>query len=154
MTRLVAALLLLAAPAAAQDVTVGDLTIDHPVIYAAPPTAKAAAGYMTIRNAGDGADRLVGVEVEGATAEIHRSVMQGEVMVMEPAGAVDVPPGGEAVLAPGGTHVMILGLSDAPAEGDSIEATLVFERAGEVAVSFAVEPRPAAEGGHSGHGGS
>lgn len=157
MNRLLAAALLSAAlPAAAHDYTAGALTIDHPVIFAAPPTARAAAGYMTLVNGGDAEDRLTGVSVatEGAQAEIHRSEMRDGVMRMLPVQSVEIPAGGETVLAPGGYHVMITGLPSGPAEGDRIDATLTFETAGDVDVTFNVEPRPrsGAEGhGHAGH---
>lgn len=155
MIRPLAAALLVALPAAAHDYRAGDLTIDHPVIYAAPPTATSAAGYMTIRNAGEAGDRLTGVALEtgGARAEIHRSEMRDGVMTMQPADAVEVPAGGEAALAPGGYHVMIMGLPEGPAAGDTLDATLTFETAGEVTVTFEVEPRPDAGEEHSGHAG-
>lgn len=151
MIRPLALALLLGAPAAAHEFAAGALTIDHPVIYAGPPTAKAAAGYMTIRNGGDDSDRLTAVSLTGATAEIHRSQMRDGVMTMEEVADIEIPAGGAARLAPGGLHVMILGLPEGPAEGDRIEAILMFERAGEVEVTFNVETRPADGGGHSGH---
>ncbi len=157
MTRhlLAAALLFFALPATAHDYALGALRVDHPVVYAAPPTARAAAGYMTIANSGDTPDRLTGIAIDAgdARAEIHRSAMRDGVMTMEEAGAVEIPAGGEAALAPGGYHVMILGLPAAPREGETIDATLTFERAGKVDVTFHVEARPAAgqEQDHSRH---
>ena len=46
-------------------------------------------------------------------------------------------------LAPQGLHVMFMGLEAPLAAGASIPATLVFERAGEIAIEFEVEPRAA-----------
>ncbi len=153
MSRLLAAALLFALPAAAHDYTVGELTVDHPVVYAAPPTARAAAGYMTVVNQGEADDRLtdVAVAVEDARAEVHRSEMRDGVMTMQPVEAIDIPAGGAAVLAPGGYHVMITGLPAGPSEGETIDATLTFERAGDVDVTFNVEARPPSDGGAHGH---
>jgi copper(I)-binding protein len=58
--------------------------------------------------------------------------------------ALEIPPGETVRLAPGGMHVMFMGL-DAPLTADgSVPATLVFETAGEIEVEFRVEPRDAA----------
>lgn len=145
--RLAAAAALFALPATADEFTAGPLTIGHPVIFAAPPTARAVAGYMTIANAGGADDRLTGAEIGGdARAELHRSVMESGVMRMiEQEEGIAIPAGGTTELAPGGFHVMILGLDEVPAEGDSLEATLTFEEAGPVEITFTVEPRPTGE---------
>jgi copper(I)-binding protein len=45
---------------------------------------------------------------------------------------------------------MFMGLEAPLAAGQEIEATLVFERAGEVAVRFDIEPRGDAGEGHEG----
>ncbi len=157
--RLLAALATLSAlavPAAAHDYRLGDLTVVHPVIYAAPPTARALGGYLTIVNDGDTPDRLVAVslEAEGARADLHRSEMEDGVMRMLETEAIEVPAEGEAALAPGGAHVMITGL-EVPAVGDTVEATLTFERAGPLAVTFHVEARADADAdadvGHGSH---
>ncbi|MDP5359854.1 MAG: copper chaperone PCu(A)C, partial [Paracoccaceae bacterium] len=55
-------------------------------------------------------------------------------------------------LAPGGLHVMFMGLGGDPFEvGETFPATLVFEKAGEVEVVFYVEERTAEAMDHSGH---
>jgi hypothetical protein len=62
---------------------------------------------------------------------------------------IEIAPNETVTLAPGGMHVMFMGLDGDPfEEGERIPATLVFERAGEIAVEFWVEPR---DGGRTGH---
>ena len=51
---------LLAAPARAQEVRAGDLTITQAWSRATPAGAKVAGGYLTIENKGSTADRLIG----------------------------------------------------------------------------------------------
>ena len=62
-----------------------------------------------------------------------------------------MPPGATVTLAPQGTHVMFMGLDAPLVEGERVPAVLVFEKAGEVAVEFAVEPRAATTTEHDGH---
>lgn len=86
-----------------------------------------AAGYMTIHNHGKAEQVLVRVETPAAgKAEIHRSVSAGGIARMEPVPRLAIPAGGEARLAPGGTHLMLVGLKTATRTGQRLPATLVF----------------------------
>ncbi|TIX54312.1 MAG: copper chaperone PCu(A)C, partial [Mesorhizobium sp.] len=46
---------------------------------------------------------------------------------------------GKVALAPGGYHLMFVGLKQQPKQGETFPATLIFEKAGTVTVDFAVE---------------
>jgi hypothetical protein len=59
---------------------------------------------------------------------------------MQQVDAVDVPAGGEAVLEPGGYHVMLIGVTEELAEGDTVDLTLEFAESGEQTVSAEVVP--------------
>lgn len=140
--------------ATAHDFTQGDIFVDHPWSRATPPTARVAAGYMIIRNSGGTADRLIAVESEiSQRAEIHEmGVDANGVMTMRPlADGIEIPAGGEVALEPRSYHVMFMDLTEAPVEGNSFDGKLVFERAGEIAVEFAVEAMGASGGHHHGH---
>jgi copper(I)-binding protein len=52
---------------------------------------------------------------------------------------VAVPAHGEAMLAPGGIHVMLIGLKAPLEEGRRFPLTLTFEHAGEVEVMTTIE---------------
>ena len=53
-------------------------------------------------------------------------------------------------LAPGGYHVMFMGLSDPFEVGDEVPLTLIFEKAGEIDIVFKVEERSGDDhGSHS-----
>lgn len=133
---------LLAAPASAENtVRAGDLVIEAAWSRATPPTAKVAAGYLTIRNEGAAADRLIGGEADFAgRVEIHTMTMSDGVMRMRALeDGLEIPPGGEVTLRPGAEHVMFLALGAPLGEGESRDVALTFERAGVVRVVFAVE---------------
>ena len=49
-----------------------------------------------------------------------------------------VAPGEPVTLAPGGYHIMLVGLKQALKEGDSFPVTLRFEHAGELSTTVAV----------------
>lgn len=150
MTPFLLALQILAAPAAAHDVAAAGLEIGHPYAIETPPGAMSGAGYLTITNEGAAPDRLVAVRADFPQVTLHRTEIGADgVARMRPAEGIAIAPGETVTFAPGGTHVMFMGLEGDPFEvGEVIPATLVFEKAGEVAVEFWVQPRGAAPAGH------
>jgi len=135
-----AAASLLCVPAArAQEVSAGALRIAGPWTRAMR-AGGTGAGFMTIRNTGTAPDRLVAARSPVApVVELHTHVRDGEVMRMRPVPAIDLPAGQAVQLAPGGLHLMLIGLTQALNQGGRVPVTLVFERAGEVEVQLAVE---------------
>lgn len=153
-----AGLLAFAGPALAHDYTAGALKIAHPWSRATPATAKVAGGYAKIANGGDAADRLVSASAPdiAGRVEIHEMAVKDGVMTMRPLEAgLPVPAGTTVELKPGSYHIMFLDLKRPLKEGERVKGTLTFEKAGTVAVEFAVEgmgARGAQEhGDHSSH---
>ena len=148
------------AMAAPGPVTVkaGDLAIERPWMRATPGGATVAGGYVRITNTGKAPDRLVGTSIPLAgRGEVHEMSMDGGVMKMRPVeGGLEIKPGQTVELKPGGFHLMFMDLRSGPKAGETIRGTLVFERAGTVAVEFAVAPvgapGPGAATGASGGG--
>jgi copper(I)-binding protein len=113
-----------------------------------------SAGYFHIRNGGQSADLLTGVESPVAgKVELHESSVKDGVMSMTPiTGGVEVAPGADVKLEPGGKHVMFIGLGSALKVGDKVPVTLIFRDAGRVAVELPVQAAPAGDGmEHHGH---
>ncbi|KWV57298.1 hypothetical protein AS156_38940 [Bradyrhizobium macuxiense] len=149
--------LVLAAPASAEDVKAGDLVITQAWTRATPSGAKIGGGYLTIENKGTVPDRLVGGSGDVAgKIEIHEMSMNNGVMKMRPLDkGLTIEPGKTVKLAPGGYHLMMFDLKNPLKQGDKVPVTLEFERAGKVTVSLDVQAVGAqAPGGddHSGHG--
>ena len=102
------------------------------------------AAYMSIRNAGSGDDRLVGVTAPApAKAMLHASESSGGISRMrEMSSGLAIPAKTSVELKPGGSHVMIMGLSAPLPEGAKLDLRLRFEKSGErhviVPVSAAV----------------
>jgi copper(I)-binding protein len=143
----------LASTALAHDFRAGELLVEHPWTRAVVARAATAAGYMTIVNSGQVADRLVHAETGRARAvEIHEMSMTDNIMRMRPvAGGLAVPSGGTLTLAPNGLHLMIVAPDEGFVQGARIPLTLVFERAGRVEIELAVESVRARAADHSGH---
>lgn len=98
------------------------------------------AGYLTIHNTFGNDDALVGVASPVATSvEIHES-MAGDsgMMGMQPVDRIDVKVGSTVTLEPGGYHLMLMGVTDMPAVGGTVDLTLSFERAGDIVVQAEV----------------
>ncbi|WP_027144674.1 copper chaperone PCu(A)C [Mesorhizobium sp. WSM3626] len=125
----------------AHEFKVGDLEIEHPWSRATPAGAKVAGGYFTIVNKGSAADRLLSISSDvSEKAELHQMGVKDGVMTMRPVdGGLEIPAGGKVALAPGGYHLMFVGLKRQPKQGEKFAATLTFEKAGAVSVEFAVE---------------
>ncbi|NNU79822.1 copper chaperone PCu(A)C [Halovulum dunhuangense] len=139
----------------AHDYKLGDLVIEHPHSYATPPVARAGAGYMTIRNTGTEAEVLLSASAGFADAQIHitEAGADGVMRMIEQEAGVPIPAGESVSFMPGGLHVMFTGLQAPFVTGEANDVTLVFERAGEITVSFEIEDRPAVTTGTMGHEG-
>lgn len=111
----------------------GDLTVDH-VVAPAPVGDAVAALYFRVASAG-AADTLDSIATPAArNATLHEQMLHDGAMAMHAAPPLAVPAGGSVELAPGGTHVMLEGLTGSIAAGDSIPVTLTFRRAGTLSV--------------------
>lgn len=155
MTRLLGTLvaLFLATAAQAHEFKVGDLEIGHPNIPMPAAKAMVAAGYLTITNNGTASDTLTAITADFAQMSmVHESKVNADGMAtMSAIEMLDIPAGETVSLAPGGLHIMFMGLNAPLAEGTRLPATLSFEKAGNVTVEFKVESAEKAED-HSAHG--
>ena len=113
----------------------GGLSVSDSWVRAAG-TDQPTAAYLVIDNQTAAADALVGVSSpDAATCELHETMTDPSAMTgMQPVDRVEVPAGGQVRLAPGGFHVMVMGLRRPLANGDQVELDLQFEHAGRVVV--------------------
>ena len=139
-------------PAAAHDITKGDLVISAPWSRATPAGASVAVGYLAVTNKGLSADRLLSFTTDLAgQPEVHEMSNEGGIMKMRPlAKGLAIPAGATVKLEPGGYHLMLMQLKKPLAAGQRYKAVLVFERAGSVEVEF--EVRAMGDGPARGHG--
>ncbi|WP_299030225.1 copper chaperone PCu(A)C [uncultured Thermanaerothrix sp.] len=102
-------------------------------------TTATSAAYMTIHNLGRSADYLTEVSAEVANrAEIHQTIMNGDVMQMQPISRLEIPAQSTVQLMPGGYHIMLIGLNHTLHPGDKVRLRLEFEKSGEIEVTAIV----------------
>lgn len=130
-----------ALPAVAGDAKVGDIEIKGAWARATPAKAPAGGAFVTIANTGAATDNLLGASAGVAkTVELHTHIAQGDVMRMVAVGSIEIQPGKSVDMAPGGLHIMLIGLHQPLKEGSSFPLELDFARAGKVTVTVDVAP--------------
>jgi len=112
------------------------IEVKDPWVRLVPPNAKNTAAYMKIENKGTEADKLVDASNNvSKITELHETV-GGKMRRVD---AIEVPAGKTVELKPGGLHVMIIDLKEPLKEGQTVEITLKFEKAGEIKVQAPVK---------------
>lgn len=126
------------------------LVIHEPWARATAPAMKNGAAYLTIENRGRAADRLVSASAAiAARVELHRTeIGENGVMRMREARGIEIPAGESVKIAPGGYHVMLVGLKGPLVKGATFPLTLRFEKAGAREVTVTVRGIRAMPGGH------
>ncbi len=105
------------------------------------------AGFMTLANPGARADALVAVESPLAReVQIHQSSMKDGIASMQRTARVPIPAGGRVTFAPGGYHLMLMGLTKPLKAGDTVPVTLTFASGAKVKASFVVGLGPPVAG--------
>jgi periplasmic copper chaperone A len=108
--------------------------------WARASNVSTGAVYLTITNSGSADDKLVAAQSPVAkTVQMHIETNDNGIMKMRQLHAVDVKASGKATLAPGGMHLMLIGLKHHLIVGQTFPLTLTFEKAGKIAVTVAVK---------------
>lgn len=103
-----------------------EVSVRDPWIRAVPPTASATAAYFVLRNEGDRERVLTAVSATGMDrVEIHETRLEDGLMRMRRLDEIRIEAGGQAVLAPGGRHLMLFA-AELPAPGDEVRLELRF----------------------------
>ena len=116
------------------------IDILEPYARATIGSAKTGVVYLRLANRTAEADRLRAVSTDiSDRAALHVHVMKNDVMSMEEIACLELAAGAEVELAPGGLHVMLIGLSRALRQGDRFPLRFTFDRAGEISVDVPVK---------------
>lgn len=146
LTATVAVAVVIATPALAEEsIRVFDAWARATILASRP-----GAAYVTVESATE--DQLLGVATPVAgQVMVHAVEKDGDINRMKHIETLDLPAGERITLAPGGMHLMLMGLQDKLSEGTTLPMTLSFENAGEITVEVSVlgiaaeGPREAAE---------
>lgn len=106
------------------------------------PGAKTGAVFMSIENHASVDEVLTAITTDAAErAELHshKAGEGGTMQMLKIEGGIPIPAGESHDLERGGDHIMLMGLTRAVKDGDTISMTLTFEHAGEVTVDVPVD---------------
>jgi len=121
----------------------GDIEIHEPWVR---PTAQGgnAAVYFIIHNHSKNADELIGASSNVSdNVEIHESKMVNDVMTMNMVSSIPLGAGDEVAFAPGGYHIMMVGVNKELKAGDHIGVILHFKSHADIVVNVTVGDAPA-----------
>jgi copper(I)-binding protein len=140
-----------AAPHAAIILAADDGVMVHEAWARASAGASTTGAVYVTLVGGAQADNLVSVSTPvAATAEVHETIDDKGIMKMRPIAVIAVPPGQIVTFAPGGTHIMLMGLKQQLRAGQSFPLTLTFAHAAPVTVDVRVEGLGARANGSNG----
>ena len=128
----------MSSPSIAHQFQKENININHPHIKFTISSGP-AAGYMTIVNMGDKADKLLNIEVDFAVAELHLSEINDGIVSMNKVDFIEIPAQIAKSLKPGGYHVMFSKFNIELIDESELIGVLNFELAGEIKVVFEVE---------------
>lgn len=113
------------------------------------PTMTAA--FMDIKNFDEEPVTVTGASTPAAMkTEIHEMVMgeDGAMVMQQIQGGLVVKPDGHQHLAPGGNHIMLMGLTDELAGGDEVTLTVEFDNGDSQEVTLPVKEFTEEEGSY------
>lgn len=142
------AVILLGTAAFAGDIEAGALTIKNAWARPSIGAHGNSAAYLTIHNSGDTADRLIGAATpQAGKVELHSNLREGDIIRMRAVeDGIVVPAHGMVSLKPGGTHIMLMQLSEPLKMDGTLPLTLTFEQAGTVTVTAGIRMKPGMAG--------
>jgi len=111
--------------AAKSDISV--LLVTDAYMPEVPPVSRTAAVYLKLKNTTDSPLILTGAATSIAKhVMIHQTVESQGMVKMQHQSSIVIPPGGSLEFAPGGTHIMLMGLQKEPIP-EVFEMNLIFE---------------------------
>lgn len=105
---------------------------------ATPPGIEVGVAYLVIDNHGKPDQLLAASSPVAKRAELHISEMENGIMKMRHLDTVDIKVGTPTTFAPGGRHIMLIGLKHPLKKGDTFPLTLTFKNSGPVRVTVPV----------------
>ena len=114
---------LVAATPAADEVSVVDA-----YVRTVPPGQPNSAAFMQLHNNSATSHAIVKAQSPvSKVVELHTHIMEDGMMKMRQVAQIDVPAQGSTTLAPGGLHVMLIGLTADLTPEQRVPVTLIFE---------------------------
>lgn len=103
-----------------------DVDVKEPWVRGTVTGQQATGAFMEVTSKA-GATLVGAASPVAGVTEIHEMKMDGGVMKMRAIARLDLPAGQPVKLAPGGYHVMLMGLKQLLKKGDSVPLTIKLE---------------------------
>lgn len=111
------------------QVSHAQVTVSEPWVRATVAEQKSTGAFMQLKAKSNA--KLISADSEVAEhVEIHKMVMENDVMKMRQVPELALPANQPVALEPGGYHIMLLGLKKQVNAADEVPMTLVVEEAG------------------------
>jgi len=128
------------------------IEITAPSVRAVPPGQPNSAAFMTLTNSGEVDGALVAAASPAAeVVELHTHAMVEGMMRMRRIERIDLPAGEVVKLAPGGLHIMLIGLVAPLVIDETVEIRLSFDDGSERLVSAPVRSILPMQAPHQAH---
>lgn len=102
------------------------LYVDEAVVNLSPVDGNPSSGYFEVHGGPEDVE-LVGVTSDDVVRlELHETVEENGVSVMQPVKSVPVPAGDTVKFEPGGKHLMIWGIGNGSISRESLKMIFIF----------------------------
>lgn len=120
--------LLSIAPAPGLGAQASAVSVTNAWVREVPAGRKTTAVFLVLENSGPTERAVVsGSTVVADTLELHEMKREGGMMAMSPVQRIAVPAKGSVELRPGGLHLMLFGVRQPLAAGDTVPLRLVLD---------------------------
>lgn len=125
-----------------------DVEINAAFARATAPGQPNSAVFMQLRNRGDASALIAADSPAAKVVELHTHIQDQGVMRMRRIERIELPAHEDVSLAPGGLHIMLIGLEQPLQAGSQIELTLEFADGSRQALAVPVKQVMPAGMGH------
>jgi len=131
--------LLVALICAAQSANASELMVRDAWARATAGRSTIGAAYLTLKNMGSTADRLISATTPVAgSVEMHATIQDGDVMRMQKLDSIELAPDATVEFKPSGMHIMLVDVAAPLKQGTSFPLTLTFASGENLDVEVAV----------------
>ncbi len=119
------------------------ISVTNGWVRATPPGGRNAVAFLTLNNHGTTDKILQGIQCDTQIAtrcEIHEHINKEGKMRMQRVAELNVPHMSTRLFAPGGYHIMLLGLTKPIVAGSTVEFTFIFADQTQYHFKFPVKP--------------
>ena len=135
------------------SVMAAEVEVQSPYARATAPGQMNSAAFMQLTNTGEPLKLVAASSPAAEVVELHTHTRDQGVMRMRRIDAIELPAGDTTELAPGGLHIMLIGLPEPLKEGSMIDLELTFDDGDSLEVEVPVKQvMPAGMQMKQGHG--